>query len=111
MKSVLVISDRDNVATALVALEAGVRVELKGTAVTVNEAIPAGHKVAIAAIAAGAPVIKYGSPIGVAAADIEPGMHVHTHNVASNRGRGDLASSGSSPAQRLAEPAGDFDGT
>ena len=36
-------------------------------------------------------VIKYGSPIGVATATIPPGAHVHTHNVASARGRGDLA--------------------
>jgi altronate dehydratase len=107
VKSVLVISDRDNVATALVALEAGARLELQGRPVIVRDPIPAGHKVAIAAIAAGEPVIKYGSPIGVASADIEPGTHVHTHNVASNRGRGDLASSDASSAQRLAEPAGD----
>ena len=43
-------------------------------------------------IAVGEPVIKYGSPIGIATSDIQPGAHVHTHNVASTRGRGDLAS-------------------
>jgi hypothetical protein len=35
--------------------------------------------------------VKYGSPIGHASSDIAAGAHVHTHNVASDRGRGDLA--------------------
>ena len=114
MKSVLVISDRDNVATALVALDAGTRLDLQGTVVVVRDAIPAGHKVSIAAIAAGEPVMKYGSPIGLASTDIEPGTHVHTHNVASNRGRGDLRQAGDSSVERqrarLAEPAEDAEG-
>jgi hypothetical protein len=36
-------------------------------------------------------VIKYGSPIGSASQAIAAGAHVHTHNVASTRGRGDLS--------------------
>ena len=90
MKSILVISERDTVATARVALERGARLEIDGASVTVLEAIAPGHKIAIAAIRAGDPVVKYGSPIGVAIADIQPGAHVHTHNLASTRGRGDL---------------------
>ena len=90
MKSVLVISERDTVATALVDLEPGTVLEITGTIVTVREPIGAGHKVAITPIRAGDPVVKYGSPIGVAIADIQPGAHVHTHNLASTRGRGDL---------------------
>ena len=43
--------------------------------------IPAGHKVALTAIPAGSPVIKYGYPIGVATENIQPGGHVHTHNL------------------------------
>ena len=84
------ISDRDNVATALEPLEAGRRLELNGHVVTVGEAIASGHKIAVRAIAAGEPVIKYGSAIGVASAEIPAGAHVHTHNLASTRGRGDL---------------------
>jgi hypothetical protein len=42
-------------------------------------------------IRAGEVVVKYGSAIGTASADISAGAHVHTHNVASTRGRGDLA--------------------
>jgi altronate hydrolase len=43
--------------------------------------IPAGHKVAVRAIAASAPVHKYGEVIGIARADIPPGAHVHLHNL------------------------------
>ena len=92
MKSVLVISEQDNVATALEALEPGRELAVRNGTVVVRDAIPRGHKVALATIGAGAAVIKYGSPIGKASADIEPGQHVHTHNVASGRGRGDLES-------------------
>ena len=88
MKAVIVISGRDNVATALEALEAGRRVTVNGIEVVVRDAIPPGHKVALRPIAAGGVVIKYGSPIGVATTDIDQGAHVHTHNVESSRGRG-----------------------
>jgi hypothetical protein len=117
-----VISDRDNVATALEPLGPGRVLELNGTSVTVREEIPRGHKVAVARIAAGEAVIKYGSPIGLASADIPVGGHVHTHNVASSRGRGDLQGERAGtpelpssrapelPAEaRLAEPADDTD--
>jgi hypothetical protein len=91
VKSVLVISERDNVATALETLEPGRTLHVRGSAITVRDAIQRGHKIALTPIRAGAPVIKYGSSIGTATLDIEPGSHVHTHNVASTRGRGDLA--------------------
>lgn len=90
MKPVLMISGRDNVATALEALAAGREIDVNGLAVTVREPIPTGHKVAVRPIPAGEVVIKYGSPIGTATAAIAPGDHVHVHNVASARGRGDL---------------------
>jgi altronate dehydratase len=91
MNAAIVISESDNVATALDALEAGRCVPLGRSAVTLAEAIPRGHKFAIATIRAGDSVMKYGSAIGTALADIAPGTHVHTHNVASTRGRGDLS--------------------
>jgi altronate dehydratase small subunit len=91
MKAVIVISDRDNVATALEPLEIGQHVKIGDREVDVLERIPSGHKVAITGIAAGAPVIKYGSTIGHATSAIRPGTHVHTHNLESDRGRGDLA--------------------
>ena len=54
-------------------------------------------------MAPGTQVFKYGSPIGLAISHIAVGAHVHTHNVASSRGRGDLARPARSGA-RLAEP-------
>ena len=88
----IVISARDNVATALEALSPGQAIEVEGRRIDVREMIASGHKVALTRIAAGEPVVKYGSSIGTATADIEAGMHVHIHNVASARGRGDLMS-------------------
>jgi altronate hydrolase len=44
--------------------------------------IPAGHKVACRAVAAGQPVRRYNQIIGFASKDILPGQHVHLHNLA-----------------------------
>ncbi len=105
---VIVISTADNVATALEPLEPGRVLTREAETITVRDAIPRGHKVAIAPIASGAAVIKYGSSIGTATADIAPGAHVHTHNVSSSRGRGDLAAvEPAEDAPRLAEPTDD----
>ena len=49
--------------------------------IVARQAIPYGHKVALRPIRAGEPVIKYGERMGIATADIEPGEHVHVHNV------------------------------
>ena len=91
MNPAIVISAEDNVATALEALEPGQTIQAGGATVQVSEAIPRGHKVALLAIRAGGVILKYGSPIGHASSDIAAGAHVHTHNVSSDRGRGDLA--------------------
>lgn len=107
MNAVIVISEADNVATALEALSPGTVLSDVG-AVTVREAIPRGHKVAIRPIAAGTSIMKYGSPIGVAMADISPGTHVHTHNLSSARGRGDLNRHDTTVSNgRIAEPPDD----
>ena len=110
MKPVLVISDRDNVATALQALEPGRQLELGGGALAVRDAVPSGHKIALRAIHAGEAVVKYGSPIGLATMEIPAGAHVHTHNLASTRGRGDLDPAASAPEPRLAEPVDERNG-
>ncbi len=89
MKTVIVINNRDNVATALETLDVGRQLAVEG-GVIVLERIPAGHKVALRAIAAGQAIVKYGSPIGTARIAIDAGQHVHVHNVDSARGRGDV---------------------
>lgn len=47
-----------------------------------------GHKYAVRRICAGADVVKYGMPIGRAAADIAPGEKVHVHNLSTRLGDG-----------------------
>ncbi|MFD2090007.1 UxaA family hydrolase [Blastococcus deserti] len=67
----------DNVVVASRDLEEGAA----AGGVTVRAAVPRGHKVAVAPIAAGEPVRKYNQIIGFATTAIQPGDHVHTHNV------------------------------
>lgn len=43
--------------------------------------VPVGHKIAVRAVVKGRPVIKYGHVIGYATQDIQPGDHVHSHNL------------------------------
>jgi altronate hydrolase len=69
--------EADNVVVAFRDLEEGT---IAG-GLTLRRAVPRGHKVATAAIAVGEPVRKYNQIIGFATAAIEPGDHVHTHNV------------------------------
>lgn len=106
MNQALVISARDNVATALEPLEPGTTIRLGETTLSIRDRIPRGHKIALRPIARGDAVVKYGSAIGTASSDIAAGAHVHTHNVGSDRGRGDLArpASGTEPGSRTAGP-------
>ena len=48
---------------------------------TTPAAIPSGHKIALRTVEANEPVRRYGQIIGMATARIEPGEHVHTHNL------------------------------
>ena len=50
--------------------------------VTVIGLVPPGHKIATRAIARGQPVKRYNQVIGFASRDIQPGEHVHLHNLA-----------------------------
>ncbi len=72
----------DDVAVALAPLPPGRAVAVDGLRVAPSSAIPAGHKLALRAVAAGRPVLRYGQVIGFATADIAPGDHVHSHNLA-----------------------------
>jgi altronate hydrolase len=80
--AVLRADPRDTVATALRDLDAGEAIALDGEEVVVREAIGRGHKVALASLAAGAAVHKYGYPIGVARTELARGEHIHCHNLA-----------------------------
>lgn len=72
----------DNIAVARVPLSAGQVVRVAGREITAEDPIPAGHKIALAAIPAGETIVRYGQVMGRAKIRIEPGRHVHTHNVA-----------------------------
>ena len=74
------LSPTDNVVVARADILQGT--EVPGEGVAARGHIPAGHKLATAAIANGEAVRKYNQIIGFATAAIAPGDHVHTHNVA-----------------------------
>ncbi len=78
------LAPEDNVAAATATIEAGESIAIDGRPVAVPQRVPTGHKVAVAAIAQGEKVIKYGVPIGSATRPIAPGEYVHTHNLASD---------------------------
>jgi altronate hydrolase len=67
----------DNVVVAVDPIEKGASVE----GVQALARVPRGHKMATVKLAKGEPVVKFGQIIGFAHADIEPGEHVHSHNL------------------------------
>jgi altronate hydrolase len=101
----------DGVAVALVDIPAGDIASLGGVEIAVREAIAAGHKLALRHHARGEAVIKYGEAIGRATAEIEPGAHVHSHNLATAlKGEVEYRKRLSQPDDRPAEPLGQWRG-
>jgi altronate hydrolase len=72
---------RDNVAVARVPLAAGQTLRIEGVEFRAMSNVPAGHKLALMAIAPGEQIYRYGQRIGLASRAIAQGEHVHTHNV------------------------------
>lgn len=101
--AVLVIDQRDDVAVAVVPIRAG---ELVREGVRAAVDIPAGHKIALREIAAGEPVRKYGWPIGRATTAIEPGDHVHSHNLATALAGVEAYAYDPAPPEPLPPPSG-----
>ena len=71
----------DNVAVARVPLTPDSELRIEGEPLRVRDHVPAGHKVALRRIAEGEIVRRYGQNIGRAKMLIEPGQHIHTHNL------------------------------
>ena len=69
MSDLIILNERDNV---------GVLKSPRGE-------VPAGHKIALVDITKGAPVVKYGYPIGVATEDIREGDLMPRRHVAARR--------------------------
>src|SRR5689334_19420216 len=77
----ILLDSHDNVAIARLSLPAQQPVQTGGVSLVTSMAIPSGHKLALRRIAAGEPVYRYGNVIGFATRAIEPGEHVHVHNL------------------------------
>jgi hypothetical protein len=97
----IVVSESDNVATALHDMPSGTEARVAGPsgmlpAVTLLAEIRLGHKAALRQIAICDLVIKHGRPIGRATSDIAAGDHVHVHNVISLSRETDLLPAGDS---------------
>ncbi len=80
--SVIHLHATDNVGIARVPLNEGQTLKVGSLEVTAVNNVPAGHKIALIEIPAGATLIRYGQVIGKSRVRIGPGEHVHTHNVA-----------------------------
>jgi altronate hydrolase len=101
----------DSVAVALADILAGATVSVAGEEILVRQAVAAGHKVALRHHSRGEAVIKYGEAIGRATADIEPGAHVHSHNLATAlKGEVEYRETLSEPGGRSSEPLGQWHG-
>ena len=78
------VHDQDNVATLHGEAAAGALLQIVGPAgrhnLTAREKIELGHKVALATIPEGAPIVKFGIVIGIAMRPIARGEWVHLHN-------------------------------
>ena len=96
----------DNIAIARAAVPAGAELKAGGCAFAARDPIPAGHKVALARIAQGEIVRRYGQAIGRASRVIEQGQHVHTHNLAFEEPRleYDFPAGETAPPARRARP-------
>jgi (2R)-sulfolactate sulfo-lyase subunit alpha len=87
------VHNKDDSVGVVVVEDAAVDKELSGwvmetddtITVTALDAIPLGHKVALADIAEGDTIIKYGHDIGKAIAAIGRGCHAHVHNIKTKR--------------------------
>ncbi|MBU2279763.1 MAG: altronate dehydratase family protein [Gammaproteobacteria bacterium] len=73
---------RDNVLIALRTIDSGEILPEPYQHLTALEEIPAGHKVAIADLALGDEVRKYGFAIGATTTAVKAGAHIHSHNTA-----------------------------
>ncbi len=86
----LIHNEGDHVGVAVQDVEPGPAVAVyidsdREVPIEVIEAVPLGHKVALAALPEGADVVEYGVRIGVTRQPIEAGRLVHTHNLRSAR--------------------------
>jgi altronate hydrolase len=80
-REVIRLHPSDPVGVALRDLQPGDELTVDGQTVRVADPVPLGHKIALAPIAKGKQVRKYGQTIGVTTQPVEPGQWVHSHNL------------------------------
>jgi altronate hydrolase len=110
--AVLRIHPRDNVVVAIRPLPAGTEFDTGDTRIAVRADVPAGHKIALGAMAAGSVVVKYGFPIGQTTGAVAAGDWLHSHNMRTAlEGVGEYRYSPvERPAARVPSPMPTFDG-
>ncbi|MCG8510887.1 MAG: UxaA family hydrolase [Rhodospirillales bacterium] len=81
---ILIINDGDNVGVACTNLAAGTKVTAGQDEITVSADVELGHKIALAPLAAGDKIVKWGAPIGSVTEAVDAGDHVHLHNMQSD---------------------------
>ncbi len=84
MVSAIRLFPSDNVLVLTRSFEAGETIKVGETSRTLATSIGLGHKIAACAISPGEKILKYGAPIGSATVPIEPGEHIHLHNMKSD---------------------------
>src|SRR5258708_19220983 len=77
----LLLHETDNVAVLKRSVLAGDELLNQSFQIRAATNIQAGHKIALAEISDGTPVKKYGQIIGFPQGHINPGDHVHAHNL------------------------------
>lgn len=80
----LLLDEQDNVFVVRERIRAGETITVSGAQVTVEAALPLGHKIARRNIAVGEKIVKYGAPIGSATTAMRTGEHAHVHNIKSD---------------------------
>jgi len=100
----VLLRDDDNVAVAARPIPKGFALQVGGREVVTREPIALGHKVALADIAEGEPVRKYGQVIGFASKAVPAGSWVHVHNVKADLFTRDYAFASERPAVPTVEP-------
>ena len=76
---VIRLDQNDNIVIARRSVPAGTFIEEEN--LTVMTDVPVGHKISSRRIYKGEPVLKYNTVIGYASCDVEPGTHMHDHNI------------------------------
>ena len=78
------INSADSVVVCLQPKQKGDIIEIDGQKITVNQDVPAGHKVLIKDTSKGSDIIKYGYPIGHAKEHLKAGDWVNENNLSTN---------------------------